>query len=129
MGAEDEEWVDAESEQLNLLAAGTGPDMLPAAVVDEGGAEEGEKLPAPEFEGPDGDGYLADQLVAPPAGPPAPPVDAPVVEAEAEAAAGAGETEAALGAAGRRRSMGGEDEEWAEAEGAVAAGLVADGGS
>lgn len=111
MGAEDEEWQSAESEQKAILA-GTAP--VPAVGAAASAADD---LPAPEFEGAGPDGYLADQLAPPLNGNPA---AAPAGE-EAVVANG----EAALGAAERRRSMAGEDAEWAEAEKEVAAGLAA----
>lgn len=110
LGPEDEEWQAAESEQHAILN-GTAPDLAAVSA-----AAQEDDLPAPEYEGADETGYLADQLVEPPKVSP-PPVTA--VEKPADG------TATALGAAERRRSMEGEDAEWAAAEKEAAARLAA----
>lgn len=98
LGVEDSEWKEAEEEQQTILVETSGPPSAPLS-----------ELGAPSFEEEEG-GYSADTLVG--SDGPA-PTQAPqqIVVTETN-----GERRASMDAAERRRSLGVEDGEWAEAE-------------
>ena len=110
MGGEDEEWGESEAESKKVLD-GIQPEPKVESEAGPTDVPDASNLGIPEFEEPS-DGYTADALISAdaPAAAPAPTGEAVLPEGINAA------RRASLGQAERRRSMGGEDEEWVEAE-------------